>query len=305
VYDLSAAGTGLGSGGAYSQHTLGADVADVGIVSARAWDDGLVVLTGALQFVELRGWAGGRVTQLAGPGLADAPGAWAAVPPDSTGSGHVEVVVASGQTVLSVDAIERVDQRLAKGPFTHIAISPNGRFFALVTALGLLWVVSSDFARNLSEVDITKFADAGEMPDRVEWCGDNAVVLTFGSRVVVVGPGGDALQYMYDGAAVLAGEVDGLRIITAQTCEVLQKVPGEFEPPSQLLSHTQTQHWPSSSPAQNTPAQCSTTPSTTLSESRPRPTRRSAPSGRTWRVRSIHALKQLVASGIHSGSEDF
>jgi hypothetical protein len=221
-YDLS-------SPGEYTQFTLGAEVADLGIVSARAWEDGLVVLTGALQFVESRGWKGGRVTNLAASGLTDAPLAWALVPRDSSQSGHVEVVISTGSTIVTLDGIERIDQRLNRGPFTHIAISPNGRFFALVTAAGLLWVVSNDFARNLSEVDITKFADGSNttnLPDRVEWCGDNAVVLTFGGRVVMVGPGGDSLQYDYPPAVVLAGEVDGLRIISSYTCEVLQKVPG-------------------------------------------------------------------------------
>lgn len=222
VYDLS-------SPGEYKQFTLGTEVADLGIVSARAWDDGLVVLTGGLQFVESRGWKGGRVTNLVPSGLTDAPLSWAVVPPDNSTSGHVEVVISTGSTVVTLDTLERIDQRLNRGPFAHIAISPNGRFFALVTVTGLLWVVSSDFARNLSEVDITKFADgASNLPDRVEWCSDNAVVLSFGGRVVMVGPGGDALQYDYPPAVILAGEVDGLRIISSYSCEILQKVPGGF-----------------------------------------------------------------------------
>lgn len=224
VYDLSTPGE-------YSQYSLGSEVAELGIVSARAWDDGLVVLTGGLQFVESRGWTGAKVTPLVPSGLTEAPLSWAIVPPENSTSGYAEVLASTGSTIVSLDTLERIDQRLSKGPFSHIAISPNGRFFALVTITGLLWVVSSDFARNLSEVDITKFADASGdgsgQPDQVVWCGDNAVVLAWGGRVVVLGPGGDALEFDYPPAALLAGEVDGLRIISSHTCEVLQKVPGE------------------------------------------------------------------------------
>ena len=74
-------------------------------------------------------------------------------------------------------------------------LSPNGRFLALVTTSGQLWVVSSDFARSLSEVDISHLSgEAERLPDSAEWCGDNAVVIAWGSSVAVVGPNGDTLR---------------------------------------------------------------------------------------------------------------
>lgn len=69
-----------------------------------------------------------------------------------------------------------------------------------MTATGLLWVVSSDFARNLSEVSISSLAGGGTdtggagHPDAVEWCGDNAVALVWGGKVVIAGPGGESLR---------------------------------------------------------------------------------------------------------------
>ena len=132
-------------------------------------------------------------------GLAEPPHSWAIVPPDQSTSGHIEVLISSGATVLTLDALERIDQLLTRGPFTHIRLSPNGRFLALVTATGLLWVVSSDFARSLSEVAITEMGgevegEGGGIPERAEWCGDNAVVLGWAGRVVVVGPAGETLR---------------------------------------------------------------------------------------------------------------
>ncbi len=40
---------------------------------------------------------------------------------------------------------------LQQGPFTKMSVSPNGKFLALFTTDGRLWVVSTDFQKNLSE----------------------------------------------------------------------------------------------------------------------------------------------------------
>jgi len=43
-------------------------VSELGLVSAKAHDDGFVVLTGGLGFMEVRGWKGGRTGNLTSPG---------------------------------------------------------------------------------------------------------------------------------------------------------------------------------------------------------------------------------------------
>jgi len=40
----------------------------MGIVTAKGYDDGFVVLTGGLQFMEVKGWKGGRVGAMAASG---------------------------------------------------------------------------------------------------------------------------------------------------------------------------------------------------------------------------------------------
>lgn len=155
-------------------------------------------------------------------------------------------MVSLDTTIITLDALERIDQRLSRGPFTHILPSPNGRFLALLTATGSLWVVSSDFSRNLSDVDIGSLGgeiegEGGGLPEQAEWCGDNAVVLGWGGRVVVVGPHGETLRYVlwdllsvlrlkvprhdYPPSTFFIGELDGLRILSSNTCDFLQKVP--------------------------------------------------------------------------------
>jgi hypothetical protein len=66
LYDLS-------NPQSYSQHTLGPEVQEMGIVSAKGYDEGFVVLTGGLQFMEVRGWKGGRVGGMAASGRSRLP----------------------------------------------------------------------------------------------------------------------------------------------------------------------------------------------------------------------------------------
>ncbi|KAG7548910.1 hypothetical protein FFLO_03202 [Filobasidium floriforme] len=220
IYDLA---------GDYKQYSLGSDVDSLGVVSAQIHDGGFVALLGDLNFVQVKGWEGGRPTALASPSLQEAPRSWLLIPPEQAMSGHVEVLVSVRDTVLSIDELDSVDQHLARGPFTSFRMSPNGKFLAFITASLSLWVVSSDFSRNLSDVDISTLEgnhDASS-PDDIQWCGDHAVVLSWrDGRVVVVGPGGDGLSYAYTPGSVLIGEIDGLRIVSASSSDFVQKVPG-------------------------------------------------------------------------------
>ncbi|ORX39657.1 Vps16, C-terminal region-domain-containing protein [Kockovaella imperatae] len=221
LYDLS-------NPGSFAQHTLGGESGEMGVVFAVAYNDGFVVFNGGLHFMEVKGWHGARPIQLTSSQLTEPPSSWTVVPPDQSISGHVEVLISTGSTIITLDSLERIDQRIDRGPFNHILLSPNGRFLALITVSGMLWVVSSDFARSLSEVEISQIEglDGHEGPvEQAAWCGDNAVVLRWGGKVVVVGPGGAALRYDYSPSAELAGEIDGLRIISSSTCDFVQKVP--------------------------------------------------------------------------------
>lgn len=199
--------------GDYQQHSLGSDAAEVGIVDARIHDSGLVALTGSLSLLEVKGWEGGKPLTLASPGksvvlskrkvcltfdagLAQPPHAWAVIPPDQTVSRHVEVLLSVDSTVYSVDNLETTDQRLSRGPFSHLAPSPNGKFLALLTYSGALWVVSTDFQRNLADFDTTPFAVSAGDVRQVEWCANDAVLVTWDTMALLFAPFGDTLQYV-------------------------------------------------------------------------------------------------------------
>jgi hypothetical protein len=111
----------------------------------------------------------------------------------------VEVLLAIGQTIYMVDATESEDRMLQNGPFKNVSVSPNGRFVALHTGDGKVWVVSSDFQSKFSEYD----SKAKTPPKTVEWCGNDSVILAWEDEVHTVGPNGAAARqvvlYTLDG----------------------------------------------------------------------------------------------------------
>jgi hypothetical protein len=112
------------------------------------------------------------------------------IPPSYTLSRSVEVLVALEQTIYVVDPTEAEDRLLQNGPFKHLSVSPNGRFVALFTADGKIWVVSSDFQNKYSEYA----SGARTPPTSVVWCGNDAVVLAWEDEVHVVGPNGSSAR---------------------------------------------------------------------------------------------------------------
>jgi hypothetical protein len=54
-------------GGEYAQFSLGPDAAELGVLEARIHPGGLVAMTGAYTFLEVRGWDGAKALVLANP----------------------------------------------------------------------------------------------------------------------------------------------------------------------------------------------------------------------------------------------
>lgn len=135
------------------------------------------------------------------------------------------MLLSIGRTLFVVDASEAEDRGLDRGPFQHISVSPNGRFVALYTEDGKVWVVSSDFQNRLSEYNTR----ARTVPKDMQWCGNDCVALAWEDEVHLVGPRGSAAKYFYDGWVHLTPDYDGIRLFTNEVCEFLQKVPDVTE----------------------------------------------------------------------------
>ncbi|KAJ3996424.1 Vps16, C-terminal region-domain-containing protein [Lentinula boryana] len=216
VYDLQ---------GDYQQYSLGGEASEAGVIDARVYENGMVALTGSLILLEVKGWDGARPLTLVNPNLTDPPLSWAIIPPDLNISRHVEVLLSVENTIHTVDNLENVDQRLSQGPFTHVSPSPNGKSLALLNAAGALLVISSDFQRRMAEFDTLDVPSAQGNVKQVEWCGNDAIVVTWDSLAVLVGPFADTLQYTYVGNTFAITETDGVRIFGADVCDLVQKVP--------------------------------------------------------------------------------
>lgn len=127
-------------------------------------------------------------------GIHEPPSSWTIIPPDFTISRHVEVLLSVDSTIYVVDNLENVDQRISRGPFTHLAASPNGKNLALLSYSGLLWVVSTDFQRSLAEFDTKEVAGVDGPVRQVQWCANDAIIVSWDGLVLLVGPFGDTLQ---------------------------------------------------------------------------------------------------------------
>jgi vacuolar protein sorting-associated protein 16 len=120
---------------------------------------------------------------------------WTLIPPAYTLSRSVEVLLSIGQTIYVVDASESEDRMLDIGPFSHISVSPNGKYVALYTETGRAYVITSDFQNRLSEYD----SKSRIPPKDVQWCGNDAVVIAWEDEVHIIAPKNAAAKYFYDG----------------------------------------------------------------------------------------------------------
>ncbi|KAJ5489128.1 hypothetical protein N7539_004018 [Penicillium diatomitis] len=209
----------FGLDGEFTSFSLGNGAEEYGVRECRFWSTGLVALLSNNQLVAVSKYDEPRPRALA-PCPEGEVFSWSLIPPAHTLSRSVEVLLAVDKTVYSVDSTEAEDRILQDGPFKNLAVSPSGRFVALFTAEGKLWVVNSDFSNKLSEYD----SKSRVAPSSVSWCGDDAVVLAWEDEVHLVGPNGAASKYYYDGRVHIIPEFDGVRLLTNETCEFLHKV---------------------------------------------------------------------------------
>ncbi|KAH9441779.1 hypothetical protein Pst134EA_032382 [Puccinia striiformis f. sp. tritici] len=166
-------------------------------------------------------------------GLTEKPTAWAVIPPHSSSTGIVQILASRSDSIVVIDPMDSTDQRLAaKGPFLRIVPSPNGKFLALLTGPGsprpyTVWVVSSDFSRELSEFSLVEQSGQDFLNDGPPT--PNGLVRKFTRSMIPIH---------------LVTEIDGIRILSLSTCESLSKVasctsmvftPGSTSPAAAIL----------------------------------------------------------------------
>ncbi|MCJ1263094.1 hypothetical protein MMC22_002964 [Lobaria immixta] len=206
--------------GDFTQFSLGHGAEEHGVSSCRFWLTGFVAILANNHLVAVSHYNEPRPKLLATP-PEDVVHSWAIIPPAYTLSRSVEVLLAIGQTIFVVDSSEAEDRMLPNGPFKHVGVSPNGLYVTLYTEDGRVWVITSDFQNKIGEYD----SKAKTVPKDVQWCGNDSVVLAWEDEVHMIDPNGAVLKHYYDGWVHLLADIDGVRLITNDICELLQKVP--------------------------------------------------------------------------------
>ncbi|CAI7634428.1 hypothetical protein N7533_004721 [Penicillium manginii] len=223
----------FGLDGEFTSFSLGNGAEEYGVRSCQFWASGLVALLSNNQLISVSKYDEPRPRLLA-PCPEGEVSSWALSPPAHTLSRSVEVLLAVDKTVYLVDSNEAEDKILQDGPFKLVSVSPSGRFVALFTGEGRLWVVSVDFQNKLCEYD----SKSRVVPSSMDWCGDDAVVLAWEDEIHLVGPSGAASKFYYDARVHVIPEFDGVRLITNDTCEFLHKVTDVTENIFKLGSST-------------------------------------------------------------------
>ncbi|KAI1180067.1 vacuolar protein sorting-associated protein [Nemania sp. FL0916] len=206
--------------GDFAQFSLGREAEDFGVHSCRFYDHGMVALLTNNALVSVSSYDEPRPKLLATPPEGEIH-SWTILSPSITLSRSVEVLLSIEKTVYAVDAAECVDRFLDIGPFAHIGVSPSGKFAALYAADGKVHVITSNFQDRLSEYDSRSHIT----PKYFQWCGNDAVVIAWEDEVNVVGPNSAVASFVYEGRVHVIADHDGVRLLTNDVCDFVQKVP--------------------------------------------------------------------------------
>ncbi|XP_030369960.1 vacuolar protein sorting-associated protein 16 homolog [Scaptodrosophila lebanonensis] len=108
-----------------------------------------------------------------------------------------------------------------------LSVSYNHQHLALYTNKGLLWLGSVDMRQKYCEFDTGR----KDMPLQIEWImnSDNsdsdAVVISYPSFLLIVNRHADRSDFPYDPIMFLVAEMDGVRVITQNSHEMIQRLP--------------------------------------------------------------------------------
>ncbi|KAI3847985.1 hypothetical protein MKX03_001097 [Papaver bracteatum] len=149
------------------------------VVECVFWGNGMVCLTEEYQIFCISDFENPNPCKLEAPLLEDYPLCIAVIEPELTTSGNVEVLLGVNDYILVVDEDGNI-QKVAEGigPLQKMVFTQNGKFLASFTHDGRL----------LSALP----------PEQFAWCGIHSVLLYWDDMLLVVGPFGDPVRYLYD-----------------------------------------------------------------------------------------------------------
>eukprot|EP00268_Persea_americana_P035161 TRINITY_DN3472_c0_g1_i2.p1 TRINITY_DN3472_c0_g1~~TRINITY_DN3472_c0_g1_i2.p1 ORF type:complete len:842 (+),score=156.20 TRINITY_DN3472_c0_g1_i2:162-2687(+) len=203
------------------QISMGKDCFEQNVVECVFWSNGLVCLTEAYQIFCIADFKNPVPCKLADPGLEEYPLCVAVIEPQHNMSGNVEVLLGVNDSVLVVeeDGVQQLGAGI--GPLQKMAVSRDGKLLASFTHDGRLLVISTDFSKIIFEYN----CESALPPEQLAWCGLDSVLLYWDEMLLMVGPYGDPVRYLYDEPLILIPECDGVRILSNTSMEFLHRVP--------------------------------------------------------------------------------
>ncbi|KAL5571351.1 hypothetical protein UlMin_020948 [Ulmus minor] len=207
---------------------MGKECFEQNVVDCVFWGNGMVCITESNQIFCIPDFKNPIPCKLADPGIEEPPLSMAVIEPQYTMSGNVEVLLGIGDAyVLAVeeDGVQQLGLEVLRGPLQKMAVSRDGQWLASFTHDGRLLVLTSD----LRQVIMEQECESALPPDQLSWCGMDSVLLYWDDMLLMMGPRGDPVRYLYDEPIILIPECDGVRILSNFSMEFLQRVPDSTE----------------------------------------------------------------------------
>ncbi|KAG4068339.1 hypothetical protein HA402_007859 [Bradysia odoriphaga] len=128
----------------------------------------------------------------------------------------------------SVCSVKNVTFEKDYSSIVAMSVSYNHAYIALYTNNGIVWMGTSDLETKFCEFNTGRT----ERLLQISWILDSencrssdAIVITYPSLLIVISVAGDSNLYSYDPAIFLIPEMDGVRVLTNNCHEMIQKVP--------------------------------------------------------------------------------
>ncbi|XP_054280051.1 vacuolar protein sorting-associated protein 16 homolog isoform X2 [Macrosteles quadrilineatus] len=208
--------------------SMGKDVQETRVTAAQVFESaigtGVAVLTMAHRIFIVNNYKEPKTRLLAEiPGMQLGPSAWALVCEER----HTRVMLALGPEIYSLSeaesraTIQHVDLGdEGAGVVVKMAVSSTSQSVALLTDRGKLWLGTVDLRHNYRLLDVRNFNIK-----QIAWCGEQGVVLNCDTSLEVIPCREDNLQFTMDCTSHLIQEKDCLRVVSATTHEIIQRVP--------------------------------------------------------------------------------
>ncbi|GMG18870.1 unnamed protein product [Ambrosiozyma monospora] len=200
-------------------------VVDDHVIETKFWNDGFVVRLSNNKFKCVLGYDKPEPLDLASlfqsTELKRDIAGWNFIPP--TNNTEFCVYISTVQnSIIKLSLSELIELKPPSiDSFTLISFTPNNDFVALYSPISKsVSILTADFRHVLNSVTF----DNGKYPLELEWCSNDAVVISYADELNVIGPTDDVLNFFTDSKTFLKAEIDGLFMISNEKSEFLSRV---------------------------------------------------------------------------------